>query len=88
MVYGASHNTPEEQYAFACKYALAMPLLSDPDGVYRALLGNPDGEPPAARVTYVVDAGGIVRAVIGVPRVDADQHPQLALDALRGRSGD
>lgn len=83
MVYGASHNTPEEQYAFACKFGLGMPLLSDPAGAYRALLGNPDGEAPAARITYVVDAAGVVREVIGVPRIDAAEHPQAALDCVR-----
>ena len=83
MVYGASHNTLEEQHAFACKFDLAIPLLSDPEGAYRALLGNPDGEPPVSRITYVVDSGGIVRDVIGVPRIGADEHPQAALDSLR-----
>ena len=82
MVYGASHNSLEDQYEFACKYGLGMPLLSDPEWSYRKLLGSPHGGELAARVTYVVDAEGIVRAIIGIPRIDADQHPQAALDTL------
>ena len=83
VVYGASHNTLEAQYEFACKYGLSMPLLSDPEWTYRKLLGNPDGGELASRITYVIDAQGIVRDVIGVPRIAADEHPQAALDSLR-----
>lgn len=89
MVYGASHNTLAEQYAFACKYVLGMPLLSDPAWAYRKALGMPDGSAElAARITYVTDAEGIVRAVIGVPRINADQHPGAALEALRALASD
>ncbi|MDQ3024224.1 MAG: peroxiredoxin [bacterium] len=82
LVIGASSDTLEKQYAFICKFKLSMPLLSDSGGAYRALLGNPDGGLPAARITYVVDAEGKVRCVVGNPRIDAELHPQAALDCL------
>jgi peroxiredoxin len=83
VVYGASSDSLIEQLKFARKFSLQMPLLSDTGGRYRALLGNPDGEEPAARITYVVDAEGIVRAIHGVPRIAADEHPQAALESLK-----
>jgi peroxiredoxin len=83
VVYGASDNTLQQQHDFACKYNLRMPLLSDTSGSYRALLGNPDGAEAAARTTYIVDAEGVVREIIGVPRIGADEHAQAALDSIR-----
>jgi peroxiredoxin Q/BCP len=87
-VLGISADDLPKQYDFICKYKLSMPLLSDADGALRTQLGNPDGSgagseaPPVARITYVVDATGIVKATIGVPRIEAEEHPQAALDTL------
>jgi peroxiredoxin Q/BCP len=83
VVYGASGDALQAQYDFQCKYALSMPLLSDPEWAYRKLLGMPDGSlEMVSRITYVVDEEGIVRDVIGVPRIDADKHPDAALESL------
>jgi peroxiredoxin len=84
VVYGASDDSLTDQLKFARKYSLRVPLFSDPNGRYRALLGNPDGEAPVARITYVVDAEGIVRAIHGVPRIAAEDHPRAALESLIG----
>ena len=84
MVYGASSDPIGALHQFQRKYNLSMPLLSDKHGLLRELLGNPDGAEPAARITYVIDTSGVVRSVIGVPRIGADEHPQAALESIRG----
>jgi peroxiredoxin len=83
VVYGASKDSLNAQRRFIAKYNLATPLLSDPGGRYRALLGSPDGGELASRITYVIDRDSIVRAVIGVPRIAAEEHAQAALESLK-----
>jgi thioredoxin-dependent peroxiredoxin len=88
VVYGASKDSLNAQEKFAGKYELELPLLSDTGGRVRALYGNPDGaDEPASRITYVIDASGVVREIFGVPRIGADEHPPAALQAVRALAG-
>lgn len=78
-VIGASRDSVNAQSKFAAKYNLTMALLADTGGRVRAMLGNPDDTEPASRVTYVIDAQGRVAAILGVPRIGADEHAPQAL---------
>ena len=63
VVIGVSSDPPEGHRAFAGKYGLPFPLLSD-DGTLRARYGVPRtlGLIPG-RVTYLIDRAGIVRQI-------------------------
>jgi thioredoxin-dependent peroxiredoxin len=66
VIWGVSRDSLDSHQAFAAKYALDFPLLSDVGGSVRKLFGNPEGaqDPLIMRITYVIDRQGIVRAVI------------------------
>lgn len=63
VVIGVSSDPPSGHRAFAGKYGLPFPLLSD-DGTLRARYGVPRtlGLIPG-RVTYLIDRAGIVRQI-------------------------
>lgn len=82
QVYGVSHDSGKAHTAFAQKYDLPFPLLSDKGGKLRKRLGVPKtlGIIPG-RVTYVIDKQGIVRHVFN-SQSQATQHVHEALGIL------
>jgi len=87
-VVGVSADTWASQGAFAEQNRIAVPLLSDwPDNATMQAFGAvSEGSDVAARVTFVFDAGGVVRAVIESGR-DMQVHPDGALAAVRELAG-
>jgi peroxiredoxin Q/BCP len=56
----------ESHAKFAAKFDLPFALLFDADGKVRASYGNPDASlPPLSRITYIIDAAGTVRHIVG-----------------------
>ena len=83
MVFGASMDYPDSQMVFRATYALDFPLLADPTGVMAARYGvltRFGGVEAAKRVTFLIDPGGIIRAVF--PDVDPANHHLRVTDAL------
>lgn len=82
QVYGVSHDGGRAHAAFAQKYNLPFPLLSDRGGALRRRLGVPKslGFIPG-RVTYVIDKEGVVRHVFN-SQSQAAQHVHEALQVL------
>ena len=83
-VVGVSTDTWAVQGAFAKEVGLAFPLLSDwPSGRTVATFGvQREQGPTARRVTFVFDAGGVLREVIDDER-SMEAHPEGALAAVR-----
>lgn len=84
---GISGDTVERQSQFATKHRLGYPLLSDPDGVVRALFGvkrGPLGLTAIQRITFVIDTDRRILAVVK-SEVRMDAHADKALEALRKR---
>ena len=86
-VIGVSADPPGEHRAFADKYRLPFPLLTDADGSLRASFGVPKmlGLIPG-RVTYLIDRAGVVRHVFAAQLRPA-RHVREALRALREMRG-
>jgi peroxiredoxin Q/BCP len=85
-VYGVSQDPLASHQAFAEKFNLPFPLLIDEGGQVRQLYGMPDPKLEArARVTYIIDKDGIVRAILGADaeRIPADQHVTDALEWVK-----
>lgn len=82
-VLGVSSQSVESHEAFANKYMLPFPLLSDKDGKVRELYGVPStlGLIPG-RVTYIIDKQGIVRHVFS-SQFQAEKHIEEALNVLK-----
>ena len=82
VVVGVSDDDVASHKRFAEEHRLPFTLLSDVDGAareafgLRALLGF------KARATFVIDAEGIIRAVVA-DRINATRHVREALAALR-----
>lgn len=83
-VVGVSTDTWATQGAFAKELGLEFPLLSDwPNGRTVAAFGvQREQGPTARRVTFVFDAGGVLREVIDDER-SMEAHPEGALAAVR-----
>ena len=83
-VMGVSADTWASQGAFAEQNGIEFPLLSDWPGkqTIAAFGVAAEGSDVARRVTFVFDAGGVVRAVIDEPR-EMQAHPDGALEAVR-----
>jgi peroxiredoxin Q/BCP len=84
-VYGVSGDDPETQARFKARYRLPFHLVSDTDGsIVKAFGVRLFGGvlPIISRATFVVDAGGIIRAVF-VRQLAAERHVEAALEALR-----
>lgn len=63
-VHGASLDSVADQAKFHEQQELNFPLLSDPDGSVAAKYGVlPEGASWTARVTFVIDPKGILRAI-------------------------
>jgi peroxiredoxin Q/BCP len=84
VVIGVSSDSPESHRKFAAKHRLPFALLADRGGHVRKRYGVPAtlGLLPG-RVTFVIDAGGVVRHVFN-SQLDATRHVMEALDVLRG----
>jgi peroxiredoxin Q/BCP len=82
-VVGVSSDSSASHEKFAARHRLPFTLLSDADGALRKRYGVPStfGLLPG-RVTYVIDADGVVRHVFN-SQLAATRHVSEALDALR-----
>lgn len=82
-VIGVSSDSSESHRKFAARHRLPFSLLADRDGAVRKLYGVPStfGLLPG-RVTFVIDADGVVRHVFN-SQLAATRHVGEALDALR-----
>ncbi len=82
-VIGVSSDTAESHARFAGAMRLDFTLLSDSTGDVRRLYGVPKSFGLfAGRVTYVIDAAGIVRLVYNAP-LRAGRHVRSALELVR-----
>jgi thioredoxin-dependent peroxiredoxin len=81
-VIGISSDSVGSHKRFAAKHSLPFPLLSDEGGRVRKLYGVPStlGLFPG-RVTYVVDAEGVVRHVFA-SQLGVEQHVEEARETL------
>ena len=82
-VIGVSSDTLESHQKFTAQYRLPFLLLSDTDKKIRQLFGVPTallGMLPG-RVTYVIDANGVVQMVFN--SMLAGQHIPKALEAVK-----
>ncbi len=85
VVVGVSTDPVDRLRRFAEKHGLRFMLLSDPEGRVAAAYGvlkSGVRRPSARRVTFVIDAEGVVREVIANVR-PAERHAELALEAVR-----
>jgi peroxiredoxin Q/BCP len=82
-VVGISSDSAGSHKAFADRHRLPFVLVSDQGGKVRKLYGVPStlGLLPG-RVTYVIDAGGVVRHVFN-SQLNATKHVTEALDVLK-----
>jgi peroxiredoxin Q/BCP len=82
VVLGISDDSEKSHAAFAEKYSLPFPLLSDQGGRVRKLFGvkKKFGVIPG-RVTFVIDREGVVRHIYS-GLSESDKHVQEALAAL------
>jgi len=69
VVLGVSTDRPESHTAFAQKFNLGFPLLSDVEGAVARRWGVQDGE-VARRVTFVLDREGRIANVFEPVKVD------------------
>jgi peroxiredoxin Q/BCP len=81
-VIGVSSDSSESHRKFAAKHRLPFTLLADREGKVRKAYRVPStlGLLPG-RVTFVIDAGGVVRHVFD-SQLDAARHVREALGAL------
>jgi peroxiredoxin Q/BCP len=86
-VIGVSSDTSASHRGFAKRHRLPFTLLADRDGAVRKRYGVPStlGLLPG-RVTFVIDAEGVVRHVFN-SQLAATRHVTEALDALRTQPG-
>lgn len=82
-VFGISSDSVASHSQFATRHGLPFTLLSDPGGRVRSLFGVPRsfGLLPG-RVTYVLDADGVVRGIFA-SQLAAARHASEALRILR-----
>ena len=83
-IVGVSLDTPEKHEAFAQKYQLPYPLVSDRSGAIATAFGvaRLGGWLPTKRVTFVIDKQGVVQHVIQ-SEFSIDMHIDQALETLR-----
>ena len=81
---GVSLDTDEKHSAFASKYELPYPLVSDSSAAIAGAFGvsRLGGWLPTKRVTFVIDRDGIVRHVVK-SELGIDKHIDEAIDALK-----
>ncbi len=87
QVLGISVDSPFANGAYAIELGLEFPLLGDfpwgKTGKAWGILNEERGI--TARMTYVIDAAGVVREIIDAPR-DFHAHPEGALEFLKSMS--
>lgn len=90
QLYGASPDSPESHQAFAEKYNLTFPLLSDEDksaaqsyGVWVERERNGQKSMGIARTTFAIDAAGKIANVW--ENVSPDTHGSEIVDWLKAR---
>jgi peroxiredoxin Q/BCP len=83
-IYGVSLDTPEKHAAFAERYSLPFPLISDGDKSIARSFGvlRLGGILLTKRVTFVIDRSGTIRHVTQ-SELSMDRHIDNALAALR-----
>lgn len=83
-IYGVSMDTPEKHAAFAEKYRLPFPLISDTDGSIARAYGvlRLGGWLLTKRVTFVIDRSGVIRHITR-SELNMDVHVDQAIGALR-----
>lgn len=83
QVIGVSSDGVDSHRDFAAANHLDFPLLSDAGGKVRKLWGVPTtlGILPG-RVTYVIDAGGVMRYVYSA-QLEVSKHTLTALEAVK-----
>ncbi len=89
-VVGVSTDSVQAIKRFREKYGLRFTLLSDREGKVAEAYGvlkRGTRRPSAERVTFLIDASGVVRAVIKGVR-PAEKHADLALERLRDILGE
>ncbi len=64
VIVGVSADSSESHGAFRERYSLGFPLVADPDKRIIQAYGAQSLLGVTARVTYVIDKGGIIRSVI------------------------
>ena len=84
VVIGISDDDVASHKKFAEEYRLPFTLLSDVDGAAREAFGLRTLLGFKARATFVIDAEGIIRAVVA-DRLNATRHVRDALAALSGQ---
>jgi peroxiredoxin Q/BCP len=84
-VIGVSSDTSASHRSFSARHRLPFTLVSDRDGAVRKRFGVPStfGLLPG-RVTFVIDAAGVVRHVFD-SQLAATRHVAEALEALRAQ---
>ncbi len=90
VVLGISTDTVEENRRFAEKMRFGFKLLSDPEGRVAEMYGvlrRGGSRPSAERVTFVIDGGGVVRAILRNIR-PAEKHADLALEEVKKLVGE
>lgn len=80
QVLGVSMDSVESHRAFADAHRIRFPLLADTDGRVCARFGVGTRLGMAERVTYILDAQGVVRRVF--PTVDPAIHVNEVLSAI------
>ena len=82
-VVGVSSDSVDSHIDFASRCDLPFTLLSDPGGKVRKLYGVPStlGLLPG-RVTYVIDANGVVRHIFN-SQFNATKHVEEAISVLK-----
>ena len=81
VVLGVSEDSLESHQAFATKYDLPFLLLDDTNHALTSAFGVPLSAGHAKRVTFVIDAQGVVRKVF--PDVNPSGHAAELLEALK-----
>ena len=83
-IVGVSLDTVEKHAAFAEKYELPYPLISDRSGVIAGAFGvaRLGGWLPTKRVTFLIDKQGVVQKVIQ-SEFNINMHIDEALETLR-----
>ncbi len=86
---GISVDSPFAAGAYARELGLDFPLLGDfpwgRTGKAWGILNEERGI--TARMTYLIDADGVVRHIVDAPR-DFNLHPEETLEQLKALAGD
>jgi len=86
LVFGISNDPVSSHSAWAQRWQLGYPLLSDTDGaVAKAYDVGRTWGLFRGRVTYIIDKGGIIRGALDDP-LRADTHVRKALATLKDQS--